>query len=428
MRLATTRLDFHAVVAKSPAMLSRWPKPLTVLLVLAGITLSGALFAQMESAERGILPIDSSGTLEIGGIHVDIGGKDAQSARYAGWRVAQREGFKALWAKMHKRPVSEAPNLSDSVLDGLVSSIIVEREQIGTNRYIADLGILFDRSKAGQLLGVAGEMRRSDPMLLIPIMISGGTMTTVELRNPWQRAWAQFRTSGSAIDYVRVSGLGIDPLLTNAAQTRRPGRAAWRNIVDLYGAADVLVAEVRMHRLYPGGPAIATFIGRQGPDGRLLGSFQLQARDSAGVPAMMNDGVQRMDVLFTQALAAGWLTPDRTLITVPPPPPPEEVIETETSVTPASVYPVQLVANDAASLAAAVASIRGIGGVEAVQERSIAIGGTSALLVTYRGDISSLRSALMARGWSVDYVGGVLQMTRSSASPPPPAPPPVPSQ
>src|SRR5687767_8301409 len=115
-------------------MLSRLPKYLTVLLVLAGITVSGTLFAQMESGERGILPIDSSGTLEIGGIHVDVGGKDAQSARFAGWRVAQREGFKALWAKMHKRPLSEAPNLSDSVLDTLVSSIIVEREQIGTNR------------------------------------------------------------------------------------------------------------------------------------------------------------------------------------------------------------------------------------------------------------------------------------------------------
>ena len=205
-------------------MLSRWPKYLTVLLLLAGIALSGVVLAQMESGERGILPIDSSGTLEIGGIHVDVGGKDAQAARFAGWRVAQREGFKALWAKMHKRPVSEAPTLSDSVLDGLVSSIIVEREQIGTNRYIADLGILFDRTRAGQLLGVAGEVRRSAPMLLIPIMVSGGTTTTVELRNPWQRAWAQFRTSASAIDYVRVSGLGIDPLLINAAQTRRPGR------------------------------------------------------------------------------------------------------------------------------------------------------------------------------------------------------------
>src|SRR3990170_6911775 len=151
-----------------------------LLLFLAFATLSGALYAQLESGERGILPIDSSGTLEITGIHVDVGGADAAGARFAGWRIAQRQGFRALWAKTHGRPISEAPTLPDSTLDGLVSAIIVEREQIGPRRYIADLGILFDRARAGALLGVGGEVRRSAPMLLIPVMITGGSATTVE--------------------------------------------------------------------------------------------------------------------------------------------------------------------------------------------------------------------------------------------------------
>ena len=156
-------------------MLFRRPAALIAAAFLALAGLGGALVAQMESGERGILPIDSSGTLEITGIQVDVGGKDADSARYAGWRIAQREGFKALWAKTNKRPVSEAPNLSDSTLDGLVSSIVVEREQIGPNRYIATLGVLFDRARAGELLGFAGQVSRSAPMLLIPVLVSGGT-------------------------------------------------------------------------------------------------------------------------------------------------------------------------------------------------------------------------------------------------------------
>jgi hypothetical protein len=123
----------------------------------------------MESGDRGILPIDSSGTLEIGGIKVDVGGKDAASARYAGWRIAQREGFRALWAKMNKRPIAEAPNLPDSVLDSIVASIVVQSEQIGPNRYIAELGVLFDRTRAGALIGVGGPQQRSAPMLLIPL-------------------------------------------------------------------------------------------------------------------------------------------------------------------------------------------------------------------------------------------------------------------
>src|SRR5215208_8273508 len=152
---------------------------LTVLLAVAG--LSGALYGQLETGDRGILPLDSSGTLEITGIHVDVGAADAQTARYAGWRIAQRQGFRALWAKMHKLPIGQAPNLPDSTLDDIVSSINVEHEQIGPSRYIADLGILFDRARASQYLGVeGGQVQRSVPMLLIPVTVTGGTATSVE--------------------------------------------------------------------------------------------------------------------------------------------------------------------------------------------------------------------------------------------------------
>ena len=114
------------------------------LMLLTAAGLAGGLYAQLETGDRGILPLDSSNTLDIGGIHVDVGGADAQSARYAGWRLAQRQGFKMLWAKMHNAPVSQAPSLPDGTLDQIVSSINVEREQIGPNRFIADLGVLFD--------------------------------------------------------------------------------------------------------------------------------------------------------------------------------------------------------------------------------------------------------------------------------------------
>jgi hypothetical protein len=389
---------------------------------IAALGLGATVLAQMEPGDRGILPIDSSGTLEITGIHVDVGGKDANAARYAGWRVAQREGFKALWAKQHGRPVSEAPNLSDSVLDTLVSSIIVEREQIGPNRYIADLGILFDRARAGEMLGVEGVQRRSQPMLLIPVLVSGATTTSVERRNPWQRAWAVYRTSQSPIDYVRVSGMGVDPLLINAAQTMRPGRGWWRNIIDYYGAADILVAQASLHREYPGGPAVARFIGRHGPDGEMLGGFSLTAKDSADIPRMMAEGVVRMDQLFAQALAAGRLKRDPTLIIVEPPPPVEEEEETAKATVPAVIVQLQILTRDEAGLSSTFGAIRSIAGVDAVSPRSTAIGGWSILLVTYRGQPQGLATAMSSRGWSVIDVGGTLRVNPGAA---PPAQPPA---
>ncbi|MEA3080010.1 MAG: hypothetical protein QOF05_1418, partial [Sphingomonadales bacterium] len=254
----------------------RFAIPVMLLLAVAGM--AGALYAQLETGDRGILPLDSSNTLEIGGIHVDVGGADAQSARYAGWRIAQRQGFKMLWAKTHNASVNDAPSLPDGTLDQIVSSINVEREQIGPNRYIADLGVQFDRSRAAPFLGVeGGQSERSVPMLLIPVLVSAGTATTVEQRNAWQRAWAQFRTSQSPIDYIRISGMGADPLLINAAQTARPGRGWWRSLLEMYGANDILVAEVQLQRLYPGGPARGRFIARHGPDNEIVGGFTLTA-------------------------------------------------------------------------------------------------------------------------------------------------------
>ena len=406
-------------------MLLTRPVRLFIAALLVSALTGGAVLAQLESGDRGILPLDSSNTLEIGGIKVDTPGEDAAQARFNGWRLAQRQGFKALWAKTHRRPISEAPNLPDSTLDGLVSSIIVEREAIAPGRYVASLGVLFDRARAGALLGVAGQVRRSAPLLLIPVMVSGGTMTAVETRNPWQRAWAEFRTSQSPVDYVRVSGLGADPLLINAAQTARPGRDWWRNLIDLYGAADVLTAEVRLRRLFPGGPAAATFIGYIGPDKKPLGTFTLRAANSAGVPGMMAEGVQQMDALFTRWLAAGQLAPDPSLIVPePPPPPPSDEEETEAEKPQAAARtfrPIQVVVTSPYSPVGWLRSIPGVTGVQEI--------GSTVLVVNYRGSPGQLQAALAARGWQSDTATGVFRITGyvqprpQPVAPPPPTPP-----
>ncbi|HYU96806.1 MAG TPA: heavy-metal-associated domain-containing protein [Sphingomicrobium sp.] len=398
---------------------------LTLLLAVAG--LSGALYAQLETADRGILPLDSSGTLEITGIHVDVGAADSNTARYAGWRIAQRQGFRALWAKMHKAPIDQAPNLPDSTLDDIVSSINVEREQIGPNRYIADLGILFDRARAAQFLGVeGGEVRRSAPMLLIPITVTAGTETSVELKNAWQRAWAEFRTSQSSIDYVRVSGLGVDPMLVNAAQTDRPGRGWWRNIVDLYGAADILVAEVQLQHIYPGGPARARFIAHHGPDNEIVGGFTLTTQSSAGIPAMMAEGARRMDELFSTALAAGRLERDPSLNLPAPPPLPVEEKPVEAKPTNvANAFQVQInTGGDVNIYNFAMAHLRTMGGIESATPQLINPTGVSYVLVTYRGSIGQLAGALSGRGWIVETSGGNVVRIRSASGKPPPLPPP----
>src|SRR4051794_5690797 len=399
----------------------RFAIPLMLLVAVAGV--GGGLYAQLETGERGELPLDSSNTLEIGGIHVDVGGADAQSARYAGWRIAQRQGFRMLWAKMHGASVAEAPSLPDGTLDQIVSSINVEREQIGPNRYIADLGVQFDRARAAPFLGVeGGQVVRSAPMLLIPILVSGGTATTVELRNAWQRTWAQFRTSQSPIDYVRISGMGADPLLINAAQTSRPGRGWWRSLLEMYGASDVLVAEVQLQRLYPGGPARGRFIARHGPDNEIVGGFTLTATNGEGIPAMLAEGAQRIDQLYAQALAAGRLTRDPSL-NLPPPPVLPTLPEVKAPVNLFNSFQIQVSGKNVNFYNFAMAHLRTVPGVQSATPQQINPGGISYILVQYKGDISQLAAALAARGWVVEAGGSVVKI-RSDADKPPALPPP----
>jgi hypothetical protein len=195
----------------------------------------------------------------------------------------------------------------------MVSAVLIQQERVGPHRYVATLGIVFDRKRAGALLGAAGEQAHSAPMLTLPVLISGGTQTMYEVRNPWQRAWAEFQSGASAIDYVRPVGSGGDSLQLTYGQTGRRSRAWWNNILDAYGASDIIVPVAKLERQWPGGPVKGTFVARYGPDSTYLAQFGMTARDDSAVPQMLAMAVQRFDQIFSQALADGRLRPDPTL-------------------------------------------------------------------------------------------------------------------
>lgn len=404
------------------------PFPRLFISFAALLGVAGIVYAQLEG-ERGIAPIDSSSSYEVSGVEVDVAGKDADSARAGGWRVAQRKGWRMLWSRVNGRPLTDAPGLSDSTLDSIVAGIIVEDEHIGPRRYIGRLGVLFDRARAGQLLGVRGQVMRSPPMLVIPVMFSGATPTTFETRNEWQRAWARFRSGSSPVDYVRVSGTGSDPLLLNAAQTRRPGRGWWRMLLDQYGAADIVVPEVYLRRAWPGGPVTGRFVARHGPDARVIDSFTLRIEDGEALPRMLDEGVRRIDEAYIRALQNGRLVPDPSLVIEDPADElteeefGEESMAEEVADATAGAFTVQVETPDAAALGAAEASIRTVPGVRSASTTSLALGGISVMRVTFQGDLAALRVALQARGWQVDDAGGVLRIRRQTASVPPSAPP-----
>lgn len=390
-----------------------------VLAAAISVVLGAVAYAQIEGSDRGVVPLDSSGSFEVNGIAVDVRGDTAESARLAGWRLAQRKGWDMLAQKLG---VAGA-GLSDSTLDSVVGGIVVENEELGPHRYVARLGILFDRARAASILGVGGEVQRSPPMLVIPLMVSGGTETVFENRTPWQEAWARYRTGNSAIDYVRPSGTGPDPLVLNAGQIGRPGRGWWRTVLDQYGASDVLIPEAQLYRQWPGGPVIGVFSARAGPDNRLLQRFVLRVGSAKSIDALLDAGVKRLDDAYQAALQGGLLRVDSGLYAQPVAEPEDadelegnEIDDTALIAPTGTTVSIQFDTPDAGAVAATEASVRSVPGVKTAATISLALGGVSVMRVQTDGNVAALRAGLQSRGWQVDDAGGTLRIRRGASA------------
>lgn len=410
---------------------------IVAIAVAALLAIAAALVAQV-GGDRGISPVATSTDIEVSGIEVNVTGDNPEDAREKGWMEAARLAWEQVGG-------AEIP---DSRLDSLISAIVVEQERLGPRRYIATLGVVFDRQRAGSLLGGQGERSRSAPMLTLPVLISGGSATMFESRNPWQRAWASYQAGASAIDYVRPTGSGGESLLLTYGQAGRRSRLWWNTILDQFGAADVLMPIADLRWRWPGGPIEGRFTARYGPDSRFLAEFTMSAENAEQLPRMLDRAVRRFNTIYTRALASGALRPDPTLSLDAFELTPEilAVIEagrqreaaeraqaareaqTQSDAAPAveqpqaqqtpaeqqsvSTFNLRVATPDAAAFDAALSNLRGVPGVRSVATGSLAVGGTSILSVSYGGDLGALAAALRSRGWQVAEAGSTLSISR----------------
>ncbi|HMN55103.1 MAG TPA: heavy-metal-associated domain-containing protein, partial [Sphingopyxis sp.] len=193
-------------------------------------------------------------------------------------------------------------------------------------------------------------------------------------------------------------------------------------------AADVLIPIARVEYSYPGGPIRGVFTARFGPDNKLIDSFTMTGPSPAALPDMMEKAVARMDAIYTGALAAGVLKTDTYLVLEKPVEKadlPEDTVteddalptETDSS-TPATPvagvqsFTVQYSSPDVDSVSATERAVGGVAGVQSASTTSLALGGTSVMRVSFRGDLAALKAALAARGFKVQEGGGQLRISR----------------
>ncbi|MFQ3666966.1 MAG: heavy-metal-associated domain-containing protein [Sphingomonadaceae bacterium] len=389
-----------------------------LLVVLALLFAAPALAQAKKDAPEAV---GEAGGLVVSGIGVDETAKTDIQARLAGWRAAQRLAWPQLWARLAGGDPKQAPRLPDTALDQMVSAIEVERESVGGGRYVAQLSVVFDRTRAATFLGRFAPLVQSPPMLVLPVLQDAGTRMGYEPGNPWVAAWLRFRAGESAVDYVRLRASPTDSLLLTAFQAERPDIGPWRLLMDRYQTADVLIPELILERSWLGGPARALLIARFGPTARTIARVELAGEDG-NIDALLDRAVAEADRIYTAALRAGLLVPDELLS------PPEEAVEVpETGETIGARavearLRVTVDSPDNATLEAIERRLRSAPGIDGVRLESFVIGGRSTLAIATELEGTALALALDQAGLRLD--GTILRLRRPDEqpfAPPPPA-------
>lgn len=393
-------------------------KPILPLLAAAGLL--AAIAMAQQSTPKATVPTDRSGggtssAYAVGGIAVDVTAKTIDEARRTAWTMAMRQAWPQLWSRLTGREEAEAPRLGDGQIDAMVAGIESQGERFSDTRYIARLGVVFDRSRVVQRLGGDINLLQSPPMLLLPLLIDGGTGNLFQRRNIWAESWQRWRGNVTPIDYVLPTGGPADNLWLTMWQTNRHERTGWRQIITRFDTVNVLIAEARLTRSWPGGPVNAVFVARHGPDGLEVARFALRAPSEAALPQMLEDGVRRIDAAYAAALRAGVLQSDPDLAVEIAP-----ILDAEPMIGMAlpddAVVKVAVITPDAASLAEAERVLGGISGDIAV--RQLALGGTSRIDVAMPGGEPALIVALARAGWLLERVGDDLVLRRGKVPPP----------
>lgn len=384
-------------------------------LAILGLILGGAVASQAQDSD------DGASAFVVNNIDVDVLGKTTDEARLVAFREAQRRAWPQLWSRMTGNPVAQAPRLNDGALDSMVAGIEVEAERFSSKRYIGRLSVVFDRVRAGKYLGGDMATLTSPPMLLLPVLHDAGASTVYEAQTPWLRAWARYRAGASPMQYVRATTMVGDSILLNAYQARRDDRAAWRNILNRFRAADVLTAEAKLDRSYPGGPITGTFTARHGPDSTLLARFRLSVASATHLDRMLDEGVRRIDANYALALREGRLRSDPTLTADLAPPVNAGPVIALTA--PVSGLEVFVATPDAATWAAVESTLRGTPTVNGVTLLSLSLGGTSRVRIGHSNSYEWLQYNLDQRGLRLDAgEGGLLLRRRAPGDAPVPRP------
>ncbi len=181
----------------------------------------------------------------VRGISVDVTDKDAATAKIKAITEAQVKAFHTLLQRIASpEAANRLKGLSARDIGRMMSSLSVEEERTGPNRYIGRLTIRFSPRKVRSLLrnkGVGYITERAPRILIIPVW-QGPEGPVLWQDNPWLAAWRDLHADDALVPIVIPAGDDTDQQ-TLSAQEALAGDASRLEALKLrYDTEGVLVA------------------------------------------------------------------------------------------------------------------------------------------------------------------------------------------
>lgn len=160
-------------------------KPAAWIAAIAGIaaTLVAGLAAPAWAARGDVYSVSD--------VAVDVTSQDSARAREMGFAQAQQLAFARLVKRLtipDELTRLGAPTPTERELDAVVDGVDIQQEQRSGVRYLARLGVNFDKNGVIRILkskGLTVADTRSAPLLIVPVLLNGAPENLLSWRNAW---------------------------------------------------------------------------------------------------------------------------------------------------------------------------------------------------------------------------------------------------
>jgi Uncharacterized protein conserved in bacteria (DUF2066) len=245
-------------------------------------------------------------------VPVDATAASATAARDAARLEGERRAFAALLDRLTlAKDRARLPAPSDTTLNQVIIGFEVANERRSTVRYLADYTFHFRADVVEQLLrdrGVPFAETASKPVVVLPVLETGGKPLLWDDPNPWREAWSSAKPPQGLVPMQVPLGEVEDVSAIDGPKADAGDDARLQAISANYDRADVLVTratirpggsgiDVSTTRFVPGSPGgeqswTASYTASQGESEK-----DLLVRAIAGTAAQVNDAWKQANML-----------------------------------------------------------------------------------------------------------------------------------